>query len=238
MDRRTALASGSGWNPRNISNLLAWYDSTFGITAPGGTVTNWKDRSPNSYNATVSSAGTRPTYSATGWKSNRPGVTFDGVDDGMFANPSALGTYPNGTGVPLTIFATLNGLSGNSNTLLQWYDNPAIATVYSYSIGVDTHLSAFDGSSRDGTHDASGYRRIAFFVGGGTLTSYVDSTLDMNGVGFSGTVSGLNTLLIGINALGTLHFSGTIAEIVISSVRLDPSVYLNAYIPYSTNKWG
>jgi len=82
------------WTPVNLGGaLLAWWDAevpTSFITV-GNAVTTWVDLVA-SYAATQSVADAKPTWSATGFN-NRPGVTFDGVDDEL-----TLASQPFGSG--------------------------------------------------------------------------------------------------------------------------------------------
>jgi hypothetical protein len=71
------------WDPSLISTAL-WLDAADAstVTTVSGAVSQWNDKSGNNRHATQSTAGSRPTYSATGFN-NLPGVTFDGNDDNM-----------------------------------------------------------------------------------------------------------------------------------------------------------
>ncbi len=71
------------WTPAQLgSNLLGWLnaDRADKFTFNGSQVSHWFDLVAN-YDFTQSVSGSRPLYSATGWNSVSPGVTFDGVDD-------------------------------------------------------------------------------------------------------------------------------------------------------------
>lgn len=242
MNRKTLLAasggSGNGWNPRRAGPMLAWYDATIGVAQSAGSVSTWGDQSPSGYALFQNTAANRPTYSATAWNGARPGVSFNGTNNYLLNFGTALATYTNGTDVPLTVFATLNAASGHGHTLLQWFDNPTISTIYSIGIDTSNRLTFFNGTTKTGTANASGARRIAVFSGGGTLTTYVDSAVDINGVANSATLGSMNVLLMGANAVNTVLFSGTIVDVVAYSIKLDPSVYVSGYYPYSLNRWG
>jgi len=68
---------------------LGWWhcDNAALITESSGLVSSWKDEVA-AYDLTGSLAE-RPTYSATGWNSSAPGITFDGT-----ANVLTLGSVP------------------------------------------------------------------------------------------------------------------------------------------------
>lgn len=234
MNRATILGGGSGWTPRSPGAPLFWLDSTFGIPAGTTALSPWPDESGTTNGFAQATASARPTYGGTSWNSARPGVTFDGSNDVL----GLVNSYPNGTDRPVTIFATLNATGGRSHTLLQWYDNPTISTVYSFGIDASNHLTCFNGTLTTGTISASGARRVAIFAGTGTVTTYVDSTLDINGSAFLATLGSINTCLLGGNAIATIFFAGVMAEIVVYPIKLAPSAYISGYLPYSTKKFG
>lgn len=81
----TTLGQGGApaWNPSQLgASLLAWWnaDRSDLITLSGSQVITWAD-AVGGYAPTQGTAGSRPIYSATGWNSVAPGVTFDGTDD-------------------------------------------------------------------------------------------------------------------------------------------------------------
>lgn len=73
---------GRRWTPTKLgASLLGWWDAdhTDLITLVSGNVSSWKDRVA-AYDLTQGTSGARPAYSATSFN-NKPGVTFDGIDD-------------------------------------------------------------------------------------------------------------------------------------------------------------
>jgi hypothetical protein len=77
---------------------LGWWDAERSdlITQSGGLVSAWADV-VGGYSAVQSISGQRPAYSATSFN-NRPGITFDGVDDcvEMAAAPASFPTGSTG----------------------------------------------------------------------------------------------------------------------------------------------
>ena len=68
-----------GWSPLSLGgSLLAWWDTSHGITLSGNQVTAWADRKNGHAAQGVGSA--RPSWSATSF-GGAPGLVFDGVDD-------------------------------------------------------------------------------------------------------------------------------------------------------------
>lgn len=58
----------TGFNPKSISGLAAWYDASVAssITLNGSTVSQWADLSGNGRNQSQATAASQPTYNATG----------------------------------------------------------------------------------------------------------------------------------------------------------------------------
>jgi hypothetical protein len=78
----SAISTG-GWSPASVSPAL-WLDANdpATITASGGAVSTWADKSGNASDATQATSAQRPAYSATSF-SGRPGITFDGSNDSL-----------------------------------------------------------------------------------------------------------------------------------------------------------
>jgi hypothetical protein len=76
----------TGFNPKSISGLAAWWDASVGITTDGnGNVSAWADQSGNGRTLAQSTANNRPAYN-TNVLSGKPVVNFDGVNDAMLAS--------------------------------------------------------------------------------------------------------------------------------------------------------
>lgn len=77
--------ASSGFSPRSISGLKAWYEADYGlldgsgnpITADGTAIATWQDRSTNAYHLTQATAGKRPTYK-TNISGSQPAALFSG----------------------------------------------------------------------------------------------------------------------------------------------------------------
>ena len=67
------------WNPADETSMIAWYKNKAGITLDGsGNVSEWKDSSANTFNMLQSTAGARPSYTAsTGGVIFNPNVISD-----------------------------------------------------------------------------------------------------------------------------------------------------------------
>ncbi|MBE7245702.1 MAG: hypothetical protein INR63_12170, partial [Actinomycetospora chiangmaiensis] len=76
------------WLPTNLgSALAAWWDAQQGVTQSAGSVTQWAD--VVSGLLATGSAGSLPTYSATG-RNGSPALLFDGNSQNLSFNPATL----------------------------------------------------------------------------------------------------------------------------------------------------
>ena len=72
---------GTGWTPRTIGKLVAWWDAEVfsSLLLSGSAVAAWRDVVGGA-SLTQSFGSSRPTYGRTSFN-GRPGITFDGTDD-------------------------------------------------------------------------------------------------------------------------------------------------------------
>jgi hypothetical protein len=82
MNQRLLRTRASGFNPKSISGLAAWWDASDSstITTVSGAVSQWNDKSGNGLNATQTTANNRPSNSAQ-TLNGRAVMTFDGSND-------------------------------------------------------------------------------------------------------------------------------------------------------------
>ena len=81
-----AASSRVAFSPALLGPVL-WVDASDAttITLNGSTVSQWSDKSGNGRHLVQATASKQPAYSATTFN-NRPGITFDGVDDIFLSN--------------------------------------------------------------------------------------------------------------------------------------------------------
>lgn len=81
---RAAGGGGASWSPLSLPNLVAWWDASdpATITAAGGAVSQWNDKSGNGNHVAQGTAGSEPT-TGTRVINGRNALDFDGVDDGL-----------------------------------------------------------------------------------------------------------------------------------------------------------
>ena len=84
MSGRLLRPRATGFNPRSISGLAAWWDASdaASITTVSGAVSQWNDKSGNSVHATQTTANNRPVNNSQ-TLNGRAVMTFDGSNDIM-----------------------------------------------------------------------------------------------------------------------------------------------------------
>jgi len=90
---RTVLLSG-GWTPYQLgTQLVGWWDASYGVAESGGLVSAWADRI-GGYTAAQATGTAKPAWSATSLNGT-PGLTFDGSDD-LLAMVGVPAIFPDG----------------------------------------------------------------------------------------------------------------------------------------------
>ena len=84
MNGRLLRPLATGFTPRNISGLAAWWDASdaASITTVSGRVSQWNDKSGNGVHATQTTANNRPVNTSQ-TLNGRAVMTFDGSNDIM-----------------------------------------------------------------------------------------------------------------------------------------------------------
>lgn len=239
------------WSPAQITTAL-WLDANDSstITLNGSTVSQWNDKSGNGRNVIQATAGSQPTYIASGLN-NKPVLSFDGGDLLTNTTPGALLRNTPGA----TIMAVCN-----------YTDNSVTRTVISIS-------TATPGSNRAGifarigipTGYALSARRLdsegsSTVVGSSTFSaatnvlqgavidyantdafSYVNGNLNASNTAFitAGNTSDTDpgAVYIGRSSTTLNSMLGTIAEIIVvsSAVTTSERQLMEGYLAW---KWG
>ena len=96
MSPRLLRPRATGFNPRNLSGLVAWFDaddaSTFTLT--GTAVGEWRDKSGNGYSVSQSTGNNQPAR--TGTVGGRACIDFDGTNDYLFSDGTGLSAAMSG----------------------------------------------------------------------------------------------------------------------------------------------
>lgn len=237
MDFGASVGRLRGWKPPDAGGLLAWFRADIGVIKDGSNnVSQWTDLSGNGFHFTNLGAQ-KPTFDAVGWNGNRPQLSFS--TQLMQNTMPGFADYGNGTNIPMSVFATCIISSGASRQdLLNWYDTPGIVTNQAVGIADGVGLPfVFNGSYVDGSAAwADARSRMGWVVGGGTASAYRDNSLDMNNLAYSGTLSGMNIVLLGNSSLG-IPTTMSITELAVYSVKHTAAVW-DRYRRYSIAAWG
>ena len=108
-------APRSSFTPANLPNLVAWYTAKTGVSQTAGNVTAWADQSGNGYGLTPNNL---PSYSATGFNTSYPAVTFSGNFDWMNTGASAVSV--GGTALSVYIVCNISSSFNNSSPFLDY----------------------------------------------------------------------------------------------------------------------
>lgn len=128
--RRAAAGNQGGFSPADFgADLIGWWDAsnTGSLTLSGADVTQWSDLSGNGEHVTQSNTGRYPQYSATGFDSAYPGLTFS--DDYLICNSFACVSDNTITAVAV---ATMTSGAASSGRLVG-YTGPTATTDFGFS---------------------------------------------------------------------------------------------------------
>ena len=231
------------FSPTQLANLFAWFDASDAatITESSGAVSQWSDKSGNARHVTQSTAGAKPTYSATGLAGTQPGITFDGGDklenttftlaSGTLIHAFVVMRPTGSTSYARVIsFVGASGADFQSNGYIPVLRNASGNNWYAYSNGegsanvsVPANNTAVVGSVRT---NSSNY----FLSKNGTETSTV-------ALGFPSAT--MTSLGIGARAdtPSSDSFSGTISEIILLAGATPTSDERAAIQTYLAAKW-
>jgi hypothetical protein len=261
------VISGSqkvNFDPSYISTAL-WLDAADAstVTTVSGAVSQWNDKSGNGRNASQSTVGSRPSYTAAG-QNGRNTITFDGSSDGLsLAAGLSLGTAH-------SIFV----VAKNSATITSATSAQQLLTGGSYTFPSTTTSELLLGAGAQTgnltnerlfslvlAHDSAtanvwGYGKTnadvsgAFILGssfttaGNVFAGRLNGGDDLTTVSIAGGYSSTNTRYptfaqhIGFRETNnTLHWSGDIDEIIVTSAFL-ATFETQRIEGYLAHKWG
>lgn len=157
MNPRLLVPRASGFNPKAISGLEAWWDAadSGSVTLDGGRVAAIADKSDNGRDATnIASGSTQPTYQAAA-HNGRAAVRFDAVAQQKLEVQSSTATFNflhNGTSAYIAYVARVGNSSSPNNVFGLFGNNSLGAT------------SPGTGFAYDDRGTASISKRLRFFV--------------------------------------------------------------------------
>jgi hypothetical protein len=232
MNPRLLVPRASGFNPKSIAGLSAWFDAldAASITLNGSTVSQWLDKSGSGRTLSQASASQQPSYVTSGI-SGKPSLELDGTNHNMSGSSTLISQ-------PFTVYAVVKsddtatnrnimsgGTSGtppvlavNSSEFLVLFAGANLAATSGDVKTASVLTGLFDGSSsagrRNGTQVVSG--------NAGTIAwSPTDNGLSL------GTFAGG----------GSQRWDGLIGELLLYSGK-HTATQLAAIERYLGRKWG
>lgn len=229
-----------GFEPSNLSNLLGWYSSDYGVyNAPGVLATNgqtvrtWQNRINNGIDLNQGGASMQPIYS-------------NGAI--QFSQNAMSGINPYPLNAPLTYYLAttiLSGGAGNSPAYIIKQGPTAPSIRYSFSVNTGAFLAARQSSTfQTSTLKLVNKKNIIYASFSGIGFGSNGEILLGNGLEVfkTGTTFGENTdtiFIIGSAATSSVNLplKGSIYEILIYT-GLHTANEKNQVLTYLSNKWG
>lgn len=214
MNPRLLRPLATGFNPKSIAGLLAWYDASDASTITTSTgVSAWADKSGNGYTLRQSTGNNQP---ATGTRTigGKNVLDFDGSNDVL-----SLGSSPPeylldlATSRALTVFAvTASDLPDNVRRLVSLQRTGKNSNDTGFFLA--RHIA--------------GPGTVEIAVGGGDSTS--NDQLDRNHItGFTDASSGVEIYAASVSAAdnaATIHKNGTLQSLTVRYGTMQPSGFL------------
>ena len=204
MSPRLLRPRQTGFNPKSIANLIAWYDgadsSSASMTLVDGKVSTWIDKSGSGNNATQDTGANRPTLTANGQK-GRSVLTFPG-------SPVRLGTSLS-LGSPFTVLAVIKQTARALAPYIgpTTYVNMGLGDVFITSTSADFNNGKW--AAWGGTRAVYGNNDAAI-----SLTPSVVETI-VSGTSFPGDISSFAN---GLGGVATTQTAGTAPNMPIDSL--------------------
>ena len=229
MSPRLLRPIASGFNPKSISGLAAWWDAadTSTVTTVSGAVSQWNDKSGLARNVLQSTANNRPAYSST--QNGMNVLTFDGSNDRLATSSM----FSLGTG-GYTVFAVASNAGGfqvlfEGNAL-----NPYMSILASGSTGFRHYDGSAEVDTPSGVYTVDKFFVLEYVISSSSRLILVDGTQQASGAGTSRS-AGLQT--IGATTSGGFFWNGKIGEMLVYSGAVDSSKRATAR-SYLGKKWG
>jgi hypothetical protein len=232
------------------SDLKLWLTADAGVTdAGGGAVSSWADQSGNGNDVTQGTSARRPTYSATGYNSSYPGITFATASTQYLAKSAAsisgaaisfflvmthTSSDPGDSGM-VSVVGAGEAVDYNNDSSFVWGD--------SFGGGANHNKLYYNNGpvwdSPDLVTDGANHR-IGLVFDGAEAKLYVNNGSAAASGAATGTI-GDTAMDIGIGGrpwnAGAPGFDGTLAEVVVVTRALD-ATERTSLDNYFTVKWG
>ena len=235
MSPRLLRPRDTGFNPKSISGLAAWYDASnaASITLNGSTVSQWSDLSGNGRHQSQGSASLQPNYSATN-ANGKPALTTTGtqwMQASAFASSSAA-----------TIFLVWKISSAAGTPYI--FQRGTVNDVHSFLMNPGTNqIQARRGSSNQGTATVSSLGTADIWrVGTLVFSTTLSRIYNGNSIGTDNTATvaaPVGNKVLTLFALDSATRAGSpgIAEFLYYSSQLDDAQQAAVRI-YLGKKWG
>lgn len=235
MSPRLLRPRATGFNPKSISGLAAWYDASVAssVTLNGSTVSQWADLSGNGRNQSQATAALQPTYNASGLN-GKGTLTTTGtqwMQASAFASSSSA-----------TIFLVWK-ISSAAGTPFIW-QRGTVNDVHSFLMNPGTEtIQARRGSANQGTLVVSGLGTADIWrVGTLVFSTTLSRIYNGNTVGTDNTTTvsaPVGNKVLTLFALDSATRSGQpgIAEFLYYSTQLDDTQQ-SVVRTYLGKKWG
>lgn len=235
MSPRLLRPRATGFNPKSISGLAAWYDASnaASITLNGSTVSQWSDLSGNGRHQSQGTASLQPNYSLAN-ANGKPALTTTGtqwMQASAFASSSAV-----------TVFLVWK-ISNAAGTPFMW-QRGAVNDVHSFLMNPGTNqLQARRAASNQGTLTVSGLGTTDIWrVGTLVFSTTLSRVYNGNTVGTDNTATvsaPVGNKVLTLFALDSATRAGQpgIAEFLYYSSQLDDTQQAQVRT-YLGTKWG
>lgn len=226
MNPRLLRPRASGFDPRSITGLAAWFDAADAstVTLVNDAVSQWNDKSGNGRNASQSTANNRPTYADT--RNGRSVITFNGTSHTL-----TTGSFTQNQ--PSTMFLVARWASNASGT-----GGNAVDGFLSNRAGLyrrtTNNWGMFAGTELfSGTPDTNWHQFAGIYNSTSSALRVDGSQLTSGNVGSQNVTSGL---ALGSYNGTTSFFGGSIAEMLFYGGALSAS-QISSVERYLRSKW-
>jgi len=212
------------WLPTDLPSLKAWYDASDAatITHSSNAVSQWDDKSGNSYNVTQGISSEQPLYSASG-----NSISFDGVDDALIIL-SKLGLI-NDPNVIVCLFGSFGTINAGRDIQIGTNTGPVTNCISLSFDGVDAY-SLFNGGNNIFKASKSTNDILILQRGAGSLMGDVKVYLNGTELNIFSSANPTNTIDVtddifslgtGSNGNNNIYSDSTIRESIIVNSNLD-----------------
>ena len=251
MSPRLMRPRATGFNPKSISGLQAWYDAadsstlfqnsdgTSAVAATDDPVGYWGDKSGNGRNLTQTTNNNRPLYKPAS-RNGKGDLLFDGTDDKFAVTSASRLDITN----DFTCIAMLQNTSGSGSYLSLGRASGTNGITLYTNAGVDDYRAILKATAAWATDfvlspnpvGRTSPRRVVVIRNGAATTLGVSGFSEVSITGSAGPIT-YNGTQLQIGGPNDGHWAGNISEILIWNKALSASERTAAQ-NYISKKWG